>query len=117
MRTKYAIIPTTMALVSAPGCITHTTARNEPRQSVHFSSERSAETFYEAYLAISYPSDKQSFVAISIGMPYTHRTISTDNVRFNRAVQSADSNGDGIISDAEAESYAAKVPKHSTAQL
>jgi len=117
MRTKYLIIPTAMALISMPGCVTRTTAKNEPRQSVHFSSERAVETFYEAYLASSYPSDKQNAVAVWIGLPYTHRKISTENVYFNRAVQSADSNHDGIISDDEAQVYAAKVTKHSTVQL
>jgi hypothetical protein len=117
MRTKYLIIPTAIALVATPGCVTHTTFKNEARQSVHFSSGQAAETFYEAYLAASYPSDQRNMTAFWIGLPYTQRKISTENVYFNRAVQSADSNHDGIISDAEAQDYAAKLPKHSTAHL
>src|SRR3954470_4244333 len=112
MRTKYLIIPTAIVLMSMPGCVTRTTAKNEPRQSVHFSSEQAVETFYEAYLAISYPSDKQNVVAVWIGLPYTHRKISTENVHFNQAIQLADSDHDGIISDDEAQAYAAKMPKH-----
>ena len=113
MKTKCLLIPAILALVIASGCVTRTTVKNEPRQSVHFASQQAAETFYNAYLAFYYPSNKTNSVAVWFGLPfYQHREISTDNVRFNAAVQLADSDHDGMISDAEAQAYAAKDKLH-----
>ena len=108
MKTKHLIVPSILALIVASGCVTRTTVQNEPRQSVRFASQQAAETFYSAYLAANYPSNKTNSVAVWIGLPYNHNKIKTDNVRFNAAVQSADSDRDGMISDAEAQAYAAK---------
>ena len=117
MRVKSLVIPTAIGLISMTGCVTRTTVKNEPRETIHFGSERAAQTFYEAYLANRYPSDKKNVVAVWIGLPYRHYTVSTDNVHFNQAVQSTDRNGDGVISEEEARDYAAKSPKHSSAKL
>jgi hypothetical protein len=53
MSGKYLMIPTAIALVSTSGCVTRTTYKNEPRQSIHFASEQAAQTFYETYLGKS----------------------------------------------------------------
>jgi hypothetical protein len=97
----------------ASGCVSQTTFKDEPRQSVHFASAEAAQTFYDAYLARYYhfsPSDKTKTneVAIFIAMPYWHHTVQTENYHFNHAIQLADTNHDGIISDAEAQAYAVK---------
>jgi len=117
MRVKSLVIPTAIGLISMTGCVTRTTVKNEPRETIHFGSERAAQNFYEAYLANRYPSDKKNVVAVWIGLPYRHYTVSTDNVYFNQAVQSTDRNGDGVISEEEARDYVAKSPKHSSAKL
>ena len=84
----------------ASGCVTHTTIKDAPRQGVSFSSPRAAQSFYDTYLAASSPKGHGS-VVMYLPLPYWHRTVRTDNVRFNAAVEAADTN-DGIISDDEA---------------
>ena len=39
----------------ASGCVTHTTIKDESRQSVRFSSPEAAQTFYDAYLSAGSP--------------------------------------------------------------
>jgi hypothetical protein len=100
------------------GCVTCVTTKNEPRKSVRFTSAEAAQTFYEAYLEHEYQhyhSTNAVSHVVSIGLhsPYWQSTAITENVRFNRAVEMADTNHDGVISEAEAEGYAAKVfPAH-----
>ncbi len=109
MRTTHLIIPATIALLTClmSGCVTHTAIKNEPRQSVRFSSPQAAQTFYDAYLSANSPEGDGS-VALFVALPYQHRTVSTDNVRFNSAVRTADSNHDGVISEKEARAFAAQ---------
>ncbi len=107
MKTTYVTIPAIIALLSCltSGCVSHTTIKDEPRQSVRFSSPQSAQTFYDAYLSTTSPEGRGS-VCVYVALPYQHQTVSTDNVRFNRAVQTADSNHNGVISREEASSFA-----------
>jgi len=102
------------AMLASSGCVTRATVKDEPRQSVRFASAQAAQTFYEAYLAMYYPPGVGSFdVAIRAPLPYHHRKITTDNVLFNAAIRTTDSNSDGIISKDEAGAYAAKVHQRS----
>jgi len=103
------IIPAIVALFSCitSGCVTHTTVKDEPRQSVRFSSPEAAKTFYDAYLSATSPKGHGS-VSVYVPLPYWHRTVSTDNIRFNSAVQAADGNHDGIISEEEAHAFATR---------
>ena len=110
MKTKHLILPAITALIIASGCAKLTVVKNEPRQHAQFASQRAAETFYEAYLATHYSLPKRNTFVIYLASPYWRRTVSTDNIKFNAAVKSADANHDGIISDEEAQTYAAKVP-------
>jgi hypothetical protein len=118
MKTRILVIPAIVVLIIASGCITRTTVENEPRQSVRFTSQQAAETFYEAYLANYYPSNKTNNFHFWIGLPalYTHHYVETDNVHFNEAVQLADTNHDGTISDAEAQTYAARTSAQAAAK-
>ena len=102
-------IPASIALLGClvSGCVTQTTIKDESRQSVHFSSPEAAQTFYDAYLSVTNPKG-HGYVAVYVALPYQHRTVSTDNVRFNSAVRAADSNHDGIISEEEALAFAAQ---------
>ena len=88
----------------ATGCVTHTTIKDAPRQSVTFGSPEAAQHFYDAYLAASSPKGHGS-VVMYVPLPYWHRTVRRDNVRFNAAVEAADANRDGIISDEEASAF------------
>ena len=111
---KSAIIIVLLGCI-ASGCVTRTTFKDEPRQSVHFASAEAAQTFYDAYLARNYrysPPDKTKMneVTVIIAMPYRLFTVQTENFRFNHAIQLADTNHDGIISDVEAQAYAVKYP-------
>ncbi len=99
---------------ASSGCVTRATVKNEPRQSVRFANAQAAQTFYEAYLAMNYPPSTGSVdVFIPAPLPYHHRKITTDNVLFNAAIRTTDSNSDGIISEDEAGAYAAKVHQRS----
>ncbi|HSY17579.1 MAG TPA: hypothetical protein VK815_04555 [Candidatus Acidoferrales bacterium] len=92
------------------GCITHRTIQSEPRQSVTFASTHAAQTFYDTYLALNHPSASgKGDVSFGLVLPYRHYTVRTENVRFNEAVKSADTDHDGIISDTEADTYAKKI--------
>jgi len=112
MKKTHIIIPAIIALLGcfASGCVTHTTFKDESRQSVRFTSPQAAQTFYDAYLSAASPKGHGS-VVLYAPLPYRHRTVSTDNVHFNSAVDSTDSNHDGAISDDEALAYSSKVQR------
>jgi hypothetical protein len=107
---KTITIPAAMAVFSCvlSGCVTHTTVKDELRQTVRFTSPQAAQTFYDAYLSVNSPKGNGS-VVLYAPLPYWRRAITTDNVRFNAAVGATDSNRDSTISDDEAQSYAAKI--------
>jgi len=109
MKISHVAIPASIAVLGCitSGCVTHTTIKDESRQSVHFGSPEAAQTFYDAYLSGTSPKGHGS-VAVYVVLPYQHRTVSTDNVRFNSAVQAADKNRDGMISEEEARAFAAQ---------
>ncbi len=100
---------TTTALLTflISGCVSHTTIKDEPRQKVRFSSAEAAQIFYDAYLSADSPKGRGS-MSVFVALPYKHQTTSTDNVRFNSAVQTADINHNGLISKGEADAFAAK---------
>jgi hypothetical protein len=98
------------------GCVTYVTTKNEPRDNVRFENAQAAQTFYDAYLAHSYNRNfygktnaVSRVVTIGIHPPYWQYKNMTDNVRFNRAVDLADANHDGLITLTEAQAYAEKV--------
>jgi hypothetical protein len=102
-------------LYFATGCVTRTTVTDAPRKSVHFESAGGAQTFYDAYLTSAYPSSSRGSLAVGVPLPYYHRTQTSENVHFNRAVESADGNHDGQISEDEARAYSAKVKEAAAA--
>jgi hypothetical protein len=85
----------------------HTTVKDASRQNIHFATPQAAQTFYDTYLSVADPKGHGS-TAVYLPLPYWHRTVSTDNVRFNSAAQIADSNHDGVISEEEARAFAAQ---------
>lgn len=102
-------IPALIALLSCltSSCVTRITWKNESRRSVRFSSAQAAQTFYEALLFANVPKGRGA-VTVGVPLPYGHRTLSTENVRFNAAVRTADSNHNGTISENEARGFAAQ---------
>ena len=109
MKTTHFIISAVIASIGGltSGCVNHTTIKDEPRQTVRFSSPQAAQTFYDAYLSATSPKGHGS-VSVFVALPYQHRTVSTDNVRFNSAIRIADNDHDGVISDEEARAFAAQ---------
>lgn len=90
-------------------CITHVVIKDEARQRLRFSSATSAQTFYDAYLAVASPTPKDS-LTVSL-LPYWKESSYTDNVHFNEAARTADTNHNRMISDTEAKAYAVAMRK------
>ncbi len=94
------------------GCVTCTTYRDEPRRKVRFSSARTAQTFYDAYASIGTPIGS-GILSVGVGfpmpLPYRRSTVPTENVKFNAAIQAADTDHNGVISEQEARTYAAQI--------
>ncbi len=116
MKTIQFTIPATIAFISCltAGCVSHTTIKDEPRQSVRFSSSQAAQTFYDAYLSTTSPKGRGS-LSVFVALPYRHQTVSTDNVHFNCAVRAADSDHNGVISTEEASAFAIQQRKRKPA--
>lgn len=98
-----------LALLSglSSSCVSHITYKDEPRQRIRFGNAQAAQTFYECLFLPDGPK-RHGAVSVGVPLPYGHRTISTENTRFNAAIQKADSNHDKIISESEARAFAAK---------
>lgn len=91
----------------ASGCVMHTTVKNPSRQPIRFETAKTAQTFYDTYLAAADPKGNGSLsIGLSLPLPYRHQTVETDNVRFNAAVEMADRNHDRVISKNEAQAFA-----------
>jgi hypothetical protein len=117
MKTTCLHILATLVLLACvtplTGCVTRTTVKDETRLNIRFATPDAAQTFYDAYLAINHPSPQKDTCCVYIPLPYRHYNSLTDNVRFNTAIRSADSNQDGIISESEASTYVEKIKKPS----
>ncbi|MDB6058727.1 MAG: hypothetical protein JWO95_2571 [Verrucomicrobiales bacterium] len=109
MKIKYIVMSLFPIVCFVCGCVTRNTVKDEPRQTVLFSSQKAAEVFYQAYLLEYYPSQSGNGVSVVIYPPYAHHRHSTDNVYFNAAIRKADCNRDGTISEEEATTYLAYV--------
>jgi hypothetical protein len=101
------------SLTLCGGCVTTTVTKDEPRTSVHFASADAASIFYNAYIVQNYTRIGATGRTLEIGidarLPYHHAEYRTDNVLFNAAIATADSNHDGMISDDEAKRFSEKV--------
>ncbi|MFO1488584.1 MAG: hypothetical protein U1F65_08905 [Verrucomicrobiota bacterium] len=90
----------------AAGCVTRTTVKDAARQDIQFATPQAAKVFYDTYLAKTDP--KKNSATLYVPLPYQHNTVETDNVRFNAAAHAADTNHDGIITEEEAQTFAAQ---------
>jgi hypothetical protein len=104
-----SVVADVVFLAVCGGCVSTSTVKNESRATVRFASPTSAQVFYEAYITKIYTRPMgESFcleVGVPVRMPYEHREYLTDNVYFNAAVNAADTNHDGVISEEEAKRY------------
>ncbi|MGH7950863.1 MAG: EF-hand domain-containing protein [Limisphaerales bacterium] len=116
MKKNIIVVLAALLACVVSGCVTKVTTENEPRKNVRFESAQATQIFYDAYLAHNY--NRNWFnktnaisrtVSIGIHLPYWQYKTSTDNVRFNRAIELADTNHDGVISFSEAQTYATEV--------
>jgi hypothetical protein len=104
------------ALLATAGCIsTHETvyADNAPRTKIAFASDKAASTFYEA-LSRSPESRQRTEKHTSVNLiliDVEQRTVAGPNQTFNEAVAFCDTNRDGVITEAEADIFAAAWPK------
>ena len=95
-----------------PSCVSVTKIKDEDRTKVRFANTRAARVFYEAALLPHGPNQNgHGTVCIGAWSPIVVRTKETGNVLFNKAVQSADANRNGLISQSEAEKFAAAQPE------
>ena len=94
-----------------PSCVSVSKIKDEDRTKVRFASTRAAQVFYEAALLPHGPNHGTVCVGIGVQSPYSVRTKETGNVLFNKAVQTADANHNGLISESEAEKFAAAQPE------
>lgn len=100
-----------MALgLGAAGCIhtEETVTRDEPRMKVEFETETAGRVFYEALSRSNGGhSRRESSSEVEIPLVFGHktRTVRGPNMAFNEAVQRADTNKDGRISEIEARIY------------
>lgn len=108
---KYTIILAVgfaVASTAFTGCVSvhKVTIKDAPRKNVAFESSRAMQTFYDALLAKHLPKDgKPSRVRVGETL-YTWETRFSSNLAFNDGVAAADTDGDGVISEREATTYA-----------
>ena len=97
------------------GCVHTTYYDDAPRQDTRFESQQDATTFYNAVLAEHYPppplkDDGQpahETLSLWIGENFvTWNHAKSSNVIFNDAAARADTNHDGLITEAEATAFA-----------
>ena len=116
MKIKHArIILTTGAIMSAlsTGCYSAKhTYQDAPPAPLQFDSMKAEQTFYNAVLAKYFPAFDSSTWDVEAQMSpieYDNEVRKSSNVLFNEEVAVADANHDGIITQSEADAYAAAI--------
>jgi hypothetical protein len=102
----------TAALLTQTGCIISQTTsyKDVERAKITFASERAGRLFYETLARMPIkdrPESRRAVVLVVFNA--THRTITGPNRHFNAGVERCDSNGDGTITDEEAQIFASSV--------
>ncbi|MDB6078654.1 MAG: hypothetical protein JWO82_2401 [Akkermansiaceae bacterium] len=98
-----------------PGCVTYSTIKDEPRTEVRFVSAKATEVFYRAYR--DPVPEKKHEIWVRLPLPYWQYSKDSDNIRFNRALQKADANRDGVITEKEAAAFAEREKEKETEDL
>jgi hypothetical protein len=112
MKNTFAKLAPALAAVVFAGCVTHTETvyREVPRVKVEFETERAGRVFYEALSKMPHRNSHESHTEFSIPVVFEHKSdVKTgDSETFNEAVHQCDTNQDGIISEKEADIFAAQ---------
>jgi len=116
---RSALLAVTLASALLTGCtLTKSSYEDAPLTPVKFESTQAAQTFYNAILARFFPADANEekndntySAGLDVPMPlwYDHDTEKSYRVIVNEAVAKADANHDGVITETEAEAFAAAV--------
>lgn len=105
---RFPSIIASLCLLSS-SCVTYTAYQDEPRRKVSFSSARAAQTFYDAYASVDTPYGNGNVFVTLIPIYPPYRTTPKENIKFNAAIQSADTNHNNIISEKEAQAYSTTI--------
>ena len=102
-----------LAAAFATGCMNVTKIKYDdaPRVAVRFATPQAEQTFYDAILAEHFPTDGyHGSLTLFVSPPFwiNHRTRQSSNVIFNAAAAEADLNHDAVITEDEADAFAAK---------
>jgi PadR family transcriptional regulator PadR len=112
------LLAASAALAGLSGCVNLNTTYYDdaPRRDMRFASEQAATTFYNALLAERFPppplqDDGQPVrdrdtLSLLVVTPLSSHHAKSDHVIFNEAAAQADTNHDGLITEAEATAYA-----------
>lgn len=110
----FAVYLTITATV-VTGCVSvhKVSIKDAPRKNVRFESAEAMQTFYDTLLAKHFPKDgKPSRVRVRVGETlYTSETRPSSDVAFNDGITVADTDGDGVVSEREARTYASTTSK------
>ena len=98
-----------LALTLFTGCLAvhKVHYKDTARTDVRFESVKASSTFYDALLAKKFPSQGKPGRIILGQTLYTRETRPSANLVFNSAVTAADVNQDALISEFEADTFAA----------
>jgi hypothetical protein len=99
-----------LALTLLTGCVAvhKVHYKDAARRDVRFESLKASSTFYDALLAKKFPAQGKPSRIILGQTLYTWETRPSANFVFNSAVTAADLNQDELISDFEADTFAAR---------
>jgi len=110
MPKKTLLFLLSFALLAGAGCVSYqeTKSSDVARTPVAFASDKAARTFYEAFTAASGVGRKtERETCTLLFFTYTKTgTVPGLNASFNEAVRFCDTNGDGQITEPEAEVFA-----------
>lgn len=105
-----------VALGASTGCISsvETVTSDTSRVKVAFASDKAGRVFYETLTRVSEtrPRTERRTEVNLILIEVERRTVAGPNKLFNEAVLFADTDRDGVITDAEADLFADAWPRH-----
>jgi hypothetical protein len=116
MRSLVGLAAAMSAIVWA-GCIHHeeTVYQDVPRASVQFENDKAARLFYESYHQernrFGRPESKTE-VHIPVVFDHKRRVLSGENIAFNAAITTCDTDRNALISEQEAKLFSELVRKH-----